>query len=73
MKLLEFIAKAIELHKEVGDVEVVSGDCNKMFKVIGIDSCIIEDLGEHYLQEIHKDDADQYEPPLPINAVVVYC
>lgn len=72
MKLLELIAKAIELHKEVGDVEVVFGDCNKMFKAEGLDTCIIEDLSERYLEEVHKDDNEHREEPLPLNAVVVY-
>lgn len=74
MKLLEFIAKAIELHKELGDVEVVFGDCNKMHKVDGVSPVIIEDLSEHYLEEVHPDDNDQRceEDQLSVNAVVVW-
>lgn len=74
MKLLELISQAIELHKEVGDVEVVFGDCNKMFKAEGLDTAIIEDLTERYLSEVHPDDNDQRleEDKLEVNAVVVY-
>ena len=74
MKLLEFIAKAIELHKEVGDVEVVFGDCNGMFKASGLDSVIIENLDEHCLEEVHPDDNAQRcdEDRLEVNAVAVY-
>lgn len=69
MKLLEFIAQAIAIHKEHGDVEVVFGDHNKMFKSNGIEACVIADLSERYLEEVHKDDN---EDGLPVNAAVVF-
>ena len=74
MKLLELIAKAIALHKEVGDVEVVFGDCNQMHKADGIETVIIEDLGEFFLTDVHPDDNAERdeEDRLEINAVIVF-
>jgi hypothetical protein len=70
MKLLEHIKDCIALHKKHGNVEVVAGDCNKMFKVGGVEAIVVEDLNERYLEEIDPDDnVDE----IPINAVVVYC
>lgn len=70
MKILEHIQACIELHKLHGNVQMVAGDCNKMFKVGGVEAIVVEDLNERYLEEIDADDNDD---GLPINAVVVYC
>ncbi|UAV89642.1 hypothetical protein [Pseudomonas phage COT4] len=74
MKLLDLIAKATELHKEYGNLQVVFGDCNKMHKADGLESVIIEDLSEYYLNEVHPDDNEQRceEDQLQTNAVLVY-
>lgn len=69
MKILEHIKLAIAIHEKHGNVEVVFGDCNKMFKSDGIEACVIADLSERYLEEVHKDDNHE---GLPVNAAVVY-
>lgn len=50
-----------------GSLVLVHGDCNSMHKVFHIDPCIIDDLEQHYVEEIHPDDNYDLRPA---NAVV---
>lgn len=65
-RAMEMLQTLVDMgHK---DAVLVFGDCNAMHKVNWIDPILVEDLDEHYLEEIAKEDN---EDDLPPNAVVV--
>lgn len=62
------IQQLLDLRKEHGNIHLVYGDCNAMHKVNWLEGIVVQDLNEHYLEEI---DVEDNEDGLPINAVVI--
>lgn len=55
---LNELKKIVDLRIQLGggDLQVVAGDCNKMHKAYDAMGIVVEDLDEHYLEEIHPND-----------------
>jgi hypothetical protein len=64
-ELKEIVDEQIEAGN--GALVVIAGDCNKLHKVYATDPVLIEDLDEHYLEEIAEEDNNGY----PYNAFVL--
>lgn len=62
------IQQLLDLRKEHGNIHLVYGDCNAMHKVNWLEAIVVQDLNEHYLEEIAEEDN---EDGLPVNAVVI--
>lgn len=71
-ELAKFIEYQIGVH---GDFEIVcNGDHQMLYKVRGVDLAYVEDISQHMLEEIHKDDVPAHieDGGNPIKVLVVY-